>query len=429
MYNPINKHFLFRQSTGKVWNFYHDTRLGICHSFLNKRNSWSEPISIQKSHMPPFYIDMDFEDTFHLLFQDTHGNVFYSSLSNNNIKTMPILNSKSPSRYNKHLYLIPFKNNVHAFYILAHNNSSLLIHQTISQDNVSAPVVIDYIINNDSPYSVLTDISGNIYIFYHIPSGKYNHIGYKKYSSSNKAWETFTGITTSDNICNYPKTLIDNKDIIHICYQREEENKFELIYRQKIPERDLWTNEIIIQSSQFPLTPFSIIHVKNNIIIFWIRENNIYFSSSKDSGISWSTPSKQLFTYNSQLLCMCFKTNNPYESEHIHTKEIPGSYINGFRLAFYQNNSDSENMTPDEIKNVIIDGLRLIKGNVEDLRDSDSSLQNKFNTLSTSYNHLNMEVSKLSVKITLIENQIKQFQSRLDSLEKKEIPDKIENNE
>lgn len=415
MYNSRNKQYLFRQSTGSIWNFYSDERYGLCYSTLSKRNTWSEPISINKDFLPPFYIDMDFEDNFHILFQDKQGNIFYTFLDKSTVNTLQVLRSNVATSYNKYLKLIVSRNTINIFFIIDHNNSHILAHQTINGKTINPPKVIDYVLKNDHPYSLLTDKSGNIYAFYQVSDGKYLQIGFKKYNPNQKIWGEFTPVTRFNGDCQFPKTVIDNKDIISIIYQRKTDKQIELIYQQKVPERNMWSSETIIQTSSYAFNNSSIILLNGNIIVYWIRDDIIYYSMSSDLGKIWTKSSKFIFPASKQLLCFSYKSNNPYESDSIYAKEIPGSYLNGYKLAFYQNstNNTSTSISTDELKSMIIDGMHLLKGNVEDLFEADNLIKESISKIDNMCKTIHKELIKQSVKITYLENEIGKLKNNI----------------
>jgi hypothetical protein len=78
MYNTNSQQFIYKQSTGKIYNFYYNEKQGLCYSILSKRNTWGEPNVLQKNIHNNFSMEMDAEDNFHILYQDAGGNIFYS---------------------------------------------------------------------------------------------------------------------------------------------------------------------------------------------------------------------------------------------------------------------------------------------------------------------------------------------------------------
>jgi hypothetical protein len=416
VFSFINKQYVFKQTSGVTWNFYFDDYAGLCYCNLTKRNTWTEAISLQKNILPFFCVDIDFEDYFHILFQDSKGNIFYTKLEDN-INTIPVLNSKFPSTQNKHLFLLPFKNNIQLFYILPHNNSFILAQQTIHDNKVSSPVVVDYIIYNNRPFSVISDKSGNIYAFYHASDGKNTQIGFKKLTANSRKWSDFFQISRFEGNCEFTSTIIDSKDIIHACYQRFNAKQYELIYQQKISDRAIWTTEVIIHTSSQAFDNSFIVNLSNSIIIYWVREGVIYYCSSTDSGNNWSKPARYNFPSVKQLLCIYYKTNSPYEADRISGEVLPGSFINGLKLAFYQDNSNND-LSADDLKNLLIDGLKLLKGNVEDLKETSISSKDDISMLNGTLQNYEKELIKFSLKLSMIETELLQLRSNVDRLEK-----------
>jgi hypothetical protein len=424
VYSFDYRQYILKQSSGKMWNLYHDDRLGLCYSTLNKRNTWNEPISLQKQIFKNFFAEIDSEDNFHILFQNSSGNIYYSQLdSYGGVKTSPVLNSKIPAAYNKFLRVIPFKNEKHFFYVLQHSNKMILAHQVYTNSAVATPKVIDYAVDNSWPYCVAADKSNNIYAFYQLSDGKHMQIGYKKYISSQKLWGEFTPITRYSGDCEFPRTVVDSKDIIHICYQRRSQKQYELIYQQKIPDKNIWTNECIIHSSPYSFEDASVLCANDKVIVYWVRNDTIYYSSSNDSGISWSKPTRYNFFQGRQLMCLYYSSNVTYEKEKTAIRDVPGVFTNGLKVAFYSEAVESSpaNLSPSELKNMIVESLKLLKGGIEELKESDSGIRDDIARLSIAHQALEKDIIKYSVKLDLLENEIKQLKvlsSRLEDFKK-----------
>jgi len=401
-------------------SFYYEEVHGICYSILTRHNTWTEPVSLQKNAHQSFYADIDSEDNIHLLFQDKQGNIFYSLICNASIKTTPVLNSKSISLYDKYLFLVPFKNVVHFFYILQHNDSNILAHQVLIDSSVSMPKVIDYVAKSKCPCSITLDKLGNLYAFYQASDGRHLQLGHKKYNSTQRAWGEFSAITRFSTDSEYPRVMVDNKNIMHICFQRRYERQYELIYQQKVPDKNIWTNEIIIHTSAYPFNESSIILINGSIIIYWVRDDIIYFSASNDEGNTWSKPARYNFSAGRQLMCISYRTNNPYENEKVSITNIPGNFINGIKLAFYQDTTENMNdLSATDLKNMIVDSLRLLKVSIEELKEFNADLKEDILRLNSEQQNIEKDLVKYSVKQDIMENdirQVKNVSSRLDAL-------------
>lgn len=413
MYNPENKHYILRNSSDKIFDIFHSEKNGLCCSMLTKRNTWSEPVVIQKSIRSPFCADIGPDDSLHILFQDGHGNVYYSRLADESVKTVPVLSSKSPSNYNKHMLLLPFKSCTHLFYMLSHNKASMLVHQTLEGETPGNPRVVDYVATSSFPYSIVFDKSGNIYAFYQSSDGKSLQIGFKKYSAMQKKWSGFTPITSSKGDHEFPRSVIDNRGIVHLCFQKRVEKQFELVYRQLLPDKDIWSDEQLIHSSLHPFNLYSVVFTSENISICWVRDDTVFFSSSSDFGTKWSKPARHSLNPGKQLVCISYRTNAAFETDKINAFEMPGCFINGFRLAFYQPPSDGFNsFTVDELRNTLVDSLKMLKVSLEELKDSQLSLSEELRRIRNTTQEVEKELVKCSLRINLLEND----SSRLKNL-------------
>lgn len=435
MYNSNSKQFIFRQSKGDIWNFYHDYRYGLCYISLTKRNTWTNPVSLHKNVFQSFFVDMDMEDRFHIMFQDNQGNIHYSLLDKDSIKTVPVLQSKAPSTYNKHLCLIPFKNNVHFFYVLRQESSPIFAYQALSEDRISNPKVIDYVSDKTHPYSLITDRSQNIYAFYQSSDGNHLQLGYKKYNIQRKLWNEFAPVTKHAGDCELPGIVADSSGIMHLCYQRKTGKQFELVYQQKIPDKNIWSNEVVIHVSTHSFEDSSIFWVNDNIIIYWVRDDIIYYCLGTQSGNIWEKPLRYSFPTTHKLLCLSYKSNNAYEIDKTAIREIPGSYAGGLKFAFYQLPSENgENLSADELRTLILDSLKLLKGGLEDLKEADINLRDDLNKYGNRQKELEKDMVKYAVRLDSFEtdsSRINTLSARLDeiSTELKDIKSRMESAE
>lgn len=380
MYNPKNKQFVFKDSYGKLWNFYFDPSQGICYNTLSRQMSWSEAKVIQAEAYEQFYADMDEKDCFHIVYQDKKGNIIYClMLQNESVKAIPVLTSKSHASFNKYLSLIVIKNTVHIFFIIEHNGSYMLSYQAITDGIPQAPRKVDNISNLSEPYTVIYDSNNEIYAFYHISDGRNNQIGYKKYSITNKVWSEYSQITTFSVNCINPKVVVDRNGIFHICYQRKVDKQNQLIYQQKIPDRNMWTSETVLAIFSNSIADFSILLVKNSLIIYYIRDNVIYPHTSNDWGSSFSKTLKGN-PLSKQYVCVLFKSNSPYE--HIMATELPAAFLNGFRPLFINDSSGNESVSSyDEFKNAVSSDISLLKKELHEIKDAQKAIRESISLL------------------------------------------------
>ena len=290
-------------------------------------------------------------------------------------------------------------------------------HQVLEGDKVLTPRVIDYVTKSEYPYSVMLDKSNNLFVFYQSSDGKHLQLGCKKYNSSQDFWGDFTAITRFDGDSEYPRTIMDKNGVIHICYQRCARKQYELIYQQKIPDRNIWTSEYVIHSSAYPFKDSSILYLEDIVIIYWVRDNIIYYSFSKDSGNTWSRPSRYNFPAGRQLMCIQYKSNTPYDSAKISVREIPGAFINGIKFAFFEQSLETARLSTHDLKDMVVDSIKHLKGSVEELEESDRALGNNISRIEMELNKLEKEFIKYTVKLDQLQNQLNEFKHIADKLE------------
>lgn len=446
MFNYHNRQIVFKQSNGDLWNFFCDSRQNLCYNTLTRRGIWSNAVVLHKNAYQYFYADMDPEDIFHLIFQDNDGNIHYSRLDSQSIKTVPVLNSKMPCVYNKQLFLAPFKNSIYFFYVLQHENSFILACQVLNNGKISNPKVIDYVSGSSLPCAVLYDKAQNIYAFYQSYDGKYLQLGYKKFTIAQKHWSDFTPVTKYSGNCEYPHAIFDDSGIIHLCYQRRAPKLCEMVYQQKAPDKNLWTPEVIVHSSVHSFENASIVQANDNIVVYWVREDTIYYNSGSQSGNNWSKASRLNFPTGRQLQCLSYKSNSPRggdglgDSSQLPPAIYPGSLSNGFKLAFgigdgsqlFAGYREESGASGSDIKRLVLDTFKQIQSNIDEVREGWSATKDEMTKLSNSYGELTKELGKYAIRLSMLESQLgqmKKLNSRLDILnnEIKALKDDIKN--
>lgn len=412
MYNNIVKQFIFRQSSGKLWNIFCDENRGLCYSNLSRINNWLEPTVIQRDVNPPFYACMDEKDIIHVIYQDNKGTINYTSINDGGKISFPVLSSKLPSAYNKHMFVLTRSDYLHAFFVLNHKDSYLLAHQLINNKSVSTPKVIDYIADIESPYTVAQDSEGNIYTFYQASDGKYTQLVYKKYISGQNFWGDFTPLTRHNGNCGYAHAICDSKDILHICYQRQNDRRYELVYQQKVSNKNIWSPETVIHNSAYKFSNSGITSINDEIIVFWVRDEAIYFCSTKNNGTTWSRPARYNFPGIRNISCISYKSNSSFEKEKVITSFLPGNLSNGFKLAFYHDIIKSENIEISAgFKKLTDEDIGLIKNSLDELKGSERLANEKSMKISQAQENLERELIKYSVKMGMIETDLNQLKS------------------
>lgn len=428
MFNFHNRQYIFRQADGELWNFFYDSSQCLCYNTLTSRGIWSNAVILHKNVYRYFYAEMDWDGVYHILFQDNNGNIQYSRLDGQSIRTVPVLNSKSPAVYEKHLYIAPLKEHVYLFYVLQHENSFMLAYQALGNTRLGTPKVVDYVSGSNQPCSIIYDHEQNIYVFYQSYDGKYLQLGYKKFNTTQNHWSDFTPVTKYAGNCEYPHAIVDSSGIIHLCYQRRAPKLFEMVYQQKAPDRNLWSRETIVHSSVHSFENASILQSQNKIVVYWVREDIIYYNNGSLDGTGWNRASRHTTQFGRQILCLCYKSNRPGgdvsprgDASSLSPGIYPGILSNGMKLAFLigdgsrrgdgsQLNTESSAYGGSNGSGYYSeDAMSRLQESVDAVRESWSQNKKEMHRITNAYSDLKKEVDKFSIRLNLVEKIIGQL--------------------
>lgn len=419
MFNIENVHYLLITQTGKPYYVYHDSYKGLCLSTISTTAKWQTPVSIFNNAHKNFSCTFDYDSNIICLVQDDEGNILLGNITDAYTFT-PVLSSKKPLVYNKHLFVIKTDDALNMFYVLKHNNQWLLSHQIYEDSKLSTPKAIDYIINNIHPYSAICDKNMNIYIFYELYDNNTSALGCKKYSYSLKQWGEFIPVCKSEEECQYPKAVCDSSNVIHLCYQKKLSKQYQLSYKQKAADKNIWSAEIAIYTSSIPFEQSSIIAYDKKIYIYWVRDENIFYCCSEDGGSTWNKPAKYIISNPREVVCFCYCSNIKSEHNKINACHIPGTPPPSVRLAFCDLPS-VRNITSAE-------PTKILEQRLEEIENKYKNINESILKLSKQLSELEKEVTKATLRMSMQDTQYvssKYMSSKIEAL-KNEIYKKIE---
>lgn len=419
MFNIENVHYLLVSSTGKPYYIFYDSYKGLCFSTISSTAKWQSPISILNNAHRNFSCTFDDNGNAMTIVQDDEGNILLGTIADT-FKFTPVLSSKKPVVYNKHLSIVNTDNTLNMFYVLKHNNQWLLSHQLFEDGKPSTPKAIDYIVNNIHPYSTVCDSNTNIYVFYELYDNDTSILGYKKYSSILKKWGEFVPICRVEEECRYPKAACDSSNIIHLCYQKKLSKQYQLIYQQKAFDKNIWSLEIPVYTSTIPFEQSSLIVSDKKIIIYWVRDENIFYCSSEDGGSTWNKPAKYIISNPRDVVCFRYCTDTKSNRHTLAASHIPGTPPPSLKFAF---------LDLAEIKNInSADPAKILNQRLDDIENKQKFLNDSILKLTKQLSELEKEVTKTTLRISMPDAQYvssKFLASKLETL-RNEIYRKIE---
>lgn len=398
MYDSNNRNFLLKKSTGTIVHIFFRKKYGICWRKLEEGYSWTKPSIILDDAYNDFHADIDSNDSIHIVFQDRKGNINYSIIRGNKRDNTIVLNSKSASPYNKYISMNIQQSTIDLFFIIKHKNDQMLSHQIIRDNKPFNPKVIGYVSEDPRPYSYISD-RNNTAVFYQYPDNNLIKLYTKTFDYSKETWYDFAPITEFNGNSSHPKPVMDNSGTIHLCYQKQYRNNYELVYQNRLFNKPDWTPETIIHHSGYPFNEGCAVYVDNKIIIFWVQNNIIYYSSSSDGGNKWSHPQEYIMRRIRDIKCAVFKSNIMYERERIISPEIPVGFTSGLKIAFYNPDISTRKTSSNQFKNTIVNNLNTFKSSIEEINKTIMVMNNKITVLNKEKDNIQKELVKISVKL------------------------------
>lgn len=222
-----------------------------------------------------FDIITDEKGNFHIVTQDSEGNMVYFTYDFINWKKFTILRSKSGKMNMNGFKMFIDSEKVHCIYVLESNGKNMLIHHIFSpSDEVTTPKVIDCI--NGCNFSCAMDEAGTIHIFYVNEKEKaiykiYNGSMYTEVSLPDE--ESVRGI-----YCIYHSRL-------HLIYTAKMKAYRTVIYYNPVNKE-----KKIINFSDGNITNCTVYGNGNNIYIQWVERMRLYQCVSEDGGETFKKP-------------------------------------------------------------------------------------------------------------------------------------------
>ncbi|HEX2927603.1 MAG TPA: hypothetical protein VHP38_15320 [Ruminiclostridium sp.] len=420
MYDSTRKQYILKLSSNKVINIFYKENAGICVCTLGRKNIWSDPALVIKGALPGFCACIDDSGNIHMLCQDKLGNITYAVCKNENWSIKPVLHSKNPNPYEKHLSILCMGKELFFFYVIEYAGNRILSYQVYDENGeLSSPRVVDYILDGRTPYIVFKDAENNLYSFYRFADSKYSQIGYRKYNLIKKQWDDFTPITD----CNGDSSLIsiaaDSCNSIHVCWQKLSSQSSELVYSRKPAGSEVWSSEKLVNTSTVPYTDCSILVYGDKIIIFWVADGTIHYSVSENEGKSWSKPDKYSFQDAKPFSCILYRSNMPGELLNTYLNELPGTFSGGYKLAFIDDMlSAPENTIPGDFRLMVANTLKTLSRDNEELKQSISQVIKKIDAIEARQEKLGLDLEKYNIKVNLADSDLKSIKSQVETLKK-----------
>lgn len=364
MYNITRRQYIFKMLSGQYLNIYYKPNTGLCCSKLTSSGTWTSPSVILKDALPGFSACLDTSDNIHLLCQNEESNILYMSCTDGSWFSKPVSRSKRNDMYDKHPYICSLNNKIYIFYVIESSEKKLLVYQTYSEDGFTVPKAIDYIRISTRAYTVLHDQNGAIFIFYATPGEKSDPLRYRILNADGYGWSDYFNINSGMNLSRVHilSVAASQTGDFHLSLQKASVQKYEIIYL-KIPAcKQNQCSEVVLTSSPYNFLNSSLLVLGKKLIIYWVREDIIFYCMSADNGITWSKPEKYVSFDKQFLFCTRLYSNDSENNMDIISTDIPAIISTVYQPVFKNELKDKnvESLVIEDFETSFLSAMKIL---------------------------------------------------------------------
>ncbi len=401
-YNRIQ--YILETSSEKTVNLFYRENIGICVTLLNKKGNWHPPQVIIKNCQPDFSACLDKKDNINIVYQDKHGNIFHLVHKETGWKKTTLINSKNPSPYRKYFYIWNMDGKIHMSYVLKYSGKNLLSYQSMDSDNnVSNPKVLDYIVYGDIPY-IFSENGKTALLGYKRPVENKTQLGIKSLEDG-REWGTFEPISNRSDNSELTSLLLDKKQNIHICLQKVINKRARLIYKNKKINDKKWGNEAVLIENVPSYAKSSMLFVNDIIICYWVSGEDITLCRSFEGSNVWSDIENYEFYGDNAVYCASFLSTDTRKTFCSPFNIIPVKFVGGYKMAFIEDIKEACRERNENESFKIMDYLDNVSKNMEDMKKMLTQVISEVNKINAKQNKQAVELEKINLKGELLHSK------------------------
>lgn len=325
MYNPEHRQYILKNSLGVSYHVFFEQGRGLCIRMLSDSRIWSRGYVLDKSATDDFSVLLDKNDIFHFIFQNREGKLLYGHGMHGHIEVQPILESRDPTPWSKHVSLQVLKNGVIFFYTIKHQNRYLLSSQSIQEGRLSKPAAVDYI--EESEYIAFTDGDLKCHLLYVTSDKSGFHLNHRTvkddlstFSHPEKIYSCKGNISSLSAVCT-------DKNEIYLIFKVSGNEADEIMYKNTASDQK---PEILYRSKTDPGRT-GLVYCNGTLYFFRVSDENIYFRSLNSNSAEWSD--EELYPFGNNITCFSYISNYSNDGAG-YFREIPGNFSRGYQIAF-----------------------------------------------------------------------------------------------
>ncbi len=434
---PSNQYIL-KQTSEKVWHFFHHEKNGIC--FKTKHNNeWDNYEILLKDGIEDFNVIIPDKDNIHLVCQDQNGSIIYLKYKDEQWHKYVVLQNKMNKVYPKHFKILFINGWINLIYTIHYKEQNLLVHHVLDNSDVP-PNVIDSIYMTPQPFSIATDASNNIYIYYHA-NDQSDKIGYRIYLWAKKMWSDFITFDVHNQSITTPYALIDSHDNTHLVYLKKIDTNYQIIHKRKPyhpSDKATWEEENIIYTRGIENSSPVLFKTGKKLWLLWQQHTSVFSCFSQDDGLTWSNPSQFMAGRYGDIELYGYRTALFSEKENIICDKCYG-YRNNIDIVLYvlSNYLDGQPQTKSPYESPYkaegYDIEEFAKRNMDAFVSPTSSTATNHSkppiTEDSSTTSDDIQITKLKISFNMLQEELIQVKKKLLNMEQQYnqlVNDKIE---
>ena len=280
-----------------------------------------------------YWFDLDKDDNVYGIINNKEGSLLYYNIIDAYIIRSTLLKYNSDLRFIKFVYIKNENNHSDVFYYSIDNKNpycGLLIHhhrknskwQTFIVDKISYNVLTNFI--------VIYDNAMNPTIFYYNLTNGFEELYASAFSNDTNTWSAPLQISHSKKPKIYLSVIQDSRKCYHILFSENNYSKYYCTYISGyINNNNFNYSNICVISNTVACTFPNIIEYNNKLYANWIEYHTLYYSYSKDYGLTWS-----------QIAISNKSSADPFVCCNYHTNLISKNSLNYYTLFTKENSID-----------------------------------------------------------------------------------------
>jgi hypothetical protein len=315
-----DKSFVLEDPSGVRWHLYLSEQHNIVYSHLKEDKSWGPPSTLDTQPTEGFEATMDPQGMVHILAYTLSRRLIYYRWDGSQWWRQTVEQIRSRFQNISYFTIFASQDLVHILYFIANSlkrSSETLIHYTGKGDKWEGGKLWGFASDDKTtPLSTFIDSWEIIHLLYSKQSNNEHILLYSCFDPSSLSWSVPIAVYRS--MCAYEDCYlyVDNHQNVHTLWKEKEDNenfiKYLLIGEVNKSMEPPQHTSVLYKGHAEPKYPCFLF--LENLYCTWKMEDNTYYMSSPDMGITWGKP--QILTRASDET-MVFYQFTSFNSPHL----------------------------------------------------------------------------------------------------------------